>query len=77
MYTVLKEPYLPPPATHQCWQTWHFKIGRIWDCTTVLRLHHRQTWSHGVFALSAELLYPSFCNQGRTEGVGVNPPCAW
>ena len=34
------EPYLVIPGTDSCWQTWHN--------STVQRLHHRQTRSHGA-----------------------------
>ena len=39
MYTE-REPYLATPGIDSCWQTWHN--------STVQRLHHRQTCSHGA-----------------------------
>jgi len=37
---LVGEPYLATPGTDSCWQTWHN--------SSVQRLHHRQSWSHGA-----------------------------
>jgi len=50
MYRLLKDPYLATSGTDSCWQTWRVQVADEGerDCTTVQRLHHRQTGSHGT-----------------------------